>query len=99
MILNIFNVWQINAPVWFDEVVVLGVTCSDHGCGEVATFDIAWPGRNTAPQKCTAHRDGWAMVADVMGFELVSFPRPVRPFQPPREDDAALRFAMMELDR
>lgn len=88
--------WQLFAPVWFAEVIVLGVTCSDHGCQAVATFDVAWPGRKTPP-KCTVHRDAWAQVADAMGFVLLSIPRSVREYPPP--DDASIRFGLMELDR
>lgn len=75
-----------------DHLVVLGPTCTDHGCRAVARWTTYWPGSTLI--KCTAHRDGWAKIATVMGFELVSRPLDVAT----GEDDASKRFSMMELE-
>lgn len=85
--------WQLFAPIWFADLVVLGHACNDRDCTEVARWTCYWPGQ--VRPKCTAHRDGWAHVADVMGFVLVSVPLPVREW--PEPDPSSQRFSLMEL--
>jgi hypothetical protein len=72
---------------------VIGHCCTDNGCNAVAEWRCFWPAQTRA--KCTPHRDGWAAVAEVMGFVMVSEPLAVR--QWPEPDPSAERFAAMEL--
>lgn len=85
--------WQLLAPIWFADVVVLGHKCSDHGCNAIAPWLCYWPGQ-TSP-KCDAHRLGWERIADVMGFQLVSSPLSVREW--PEPHPSSERFAAMEM--
>lgn len=89
----------IHDQLWHVEVMlggsltVIGLCCTDHGCRELARWLVFWPGQTRA--KCTTHRDGWAHVATVMGFELQSKPLHVETVD---EDDSRARFRNMELD-
>lgn len=78
------NAWMLLAPLWFDEIVVLGRTCSYDGCRDVVVHAMMRPGRERR-EMCTAHRDYWARVADHMGFVLWSESVPVQAM-PDRRD-------------
>ena len=86
--------WAMICALYFEHITVLGAKCRVHDCDRVAHWNVAWPGQGTSPN-CTDHRDRWAKIAEVMGFELQSTPRYVRDVEP--VDDAAVRFANMEL--
>jgi hypothetical protein len=93
MLLDEYTLWPAVVAISFDELVVLGHCCTDVGCNAVAEWRCFWPAQTRA--KCTPHRDGWAAVAEVMGFVMVSEPLEVR--QWPEPDPSAARFAAMEL--
>lgn len=89
--------WHLFCALHADTLLVLGPLCTHADCTEVGRFDVAWPGHGTTPQ-CTWHRDCVAQIADALGFELQWTKRTdVREIDPPREDEAAVRFAMMEM--
>lgn len=85
--------WQLLAPIWYENVVVLGYICSDAGCYDVARWLCFWPGQENP--KCDAHRIGWERVANALGFRLRSVELAVREW--PEPDPSAARFAAMEL--
>jgi hypothetical protein len=88
-----YVLWPLFVALFCDELVVIGHCCTDNGCNAVAEWRCFWPAQTRA--KCTPHRDGWAAVAEVMGFVMVSEPLAVR--QWPEPDPSAARFAAMEL--
>jgi len=71
------------------------ILCNDEQCCEIATHEQAWPGIEYRPI-CDHHLATALRLAEVFCFVL-----PVRPlavWRRPEPDDAALRFAMMELN-
>lgn len=93
MLLHYGPLWCTVAPVAFSEIVVLGHACTDVGCSRVAEWMCFWPGQTRA--KCTAGKNSWTRIADLMGFELRSEPLAVREW--PEPDPSSARFAAMEL--
>lgn len=89
------SAWELICALYFGELVVLGKLCQVHACSSVASWDVCWPGRETSAQ-CTHHRNWCAHVAGALGFELASFARPVREFEP--VDASAHRFQLLELN-
>lgn len=87
------TIWGIFALLALANATHIGHKCGDHDCMDIARWRCFWPGQTRL--KCEPHRDGWARVADTMGFELRSEPCDVRVFY---ADDSAERFAAMELD-
>lgn len=87
------STWLALAPLVYRDLVVLGPTCTDDGCREVARWTTHWPGQTSV--KCTRHRDGWTRIAQTLGFELVNMPLAVN--EHPADDASALRFSLMEL--
>lgn len=90
------TLWQVIAPIWFDEIDVLGHKCGCDGCNEVARWNVHWPGRDPS-LRCTRHMDHAYRIADALGFKLAVTPLNVREVNVPPPDDAAMRFAAMEL--
>lgn len=86
--------WQLLAPIWFLEIVVLGHPCSDAGCCEVARWTVHFPAG--AIPKCEGHREAWATIYSRAGWHLSWTPLAVRDW--PEPDPSALRFAAMELE-
>lgn len=87
--------WLVLAPIWFDELVVLGPTCEAHDCRAVARHAFTWPGQERARQ-CDRHARWCACVADALGFVLELCPLPVRD-PGASADDASVRFSLLEL--
>ena len=86
------QLWWLSTQL-YPHLVVLGLCCTDHGCRDVARWTCFWPGQTRV--KCTPHRDAWAKVALVMGFELQSKPLHVEVVD---EDESRARFRNMELE-
>ena len=91
-----FIAWEIYCAIHYAELKVLGYTCqANHSsCRSVATHEMLWPGQRAWQRNCAAHIERWRSVADAMGFVLHERPILLQPVAP---DDAATRFAMMEL--
>lgn len=86
--------WLLLAPLWYDEIVVLGYKCRTSLCFEPARWLIYWPGPEPI-RCCESCAAAWHRVGTAMGMTLATVRLPVFV---PASDDTATRFAMMELD-
>lgn len=88
--------WQLYCALHCQDLVVLGYCCETHGCTDVASSRIFWPGRGPS-LKCARHRQACETIAEALGFTLHSVAVPHR--APPGEepDPTSQRFAAMEM--
>jgi len=86
--------WMLLAPLWYDEIIVLGYKCRTVACVEPARWLVWWPGPEPIRccESCTAY---WKNVGWAMGFTPATeaLPRFV-----PADDDSATRFSLLELE-
>lgn len=96
--------WQLLAEMTFADIRELGYQCEStleqrggdrERCCEIAVVTTFWPARPGLRQ-CEQHRAWTARVGGAMGFTPHTTPLPVRR-NDPAPDDAAERFALMEL--
>lgn len=89
--------WQLLAPIWFEEVTVLGPKCTSAGCLELARHTMCWPGGD-ARGVCDRCCAGWRRVAGALGFALHEQPLTWAEAVPPGLDDLQQRVRLIEVE-
>lgn len=94
------TLWALLAEIALQDIAEIGYQCSqterdDFRCDDIATHTVHWPSGDT--RCCDRHTQQWRRLAVVMGMaNLQATPLPVRR-NTPAPDEAAERFALMEL--
>jgi hypothetical protein len=92
--------FEVMAQLTLLDIAELGFQCSqivadDFRCAGIATHRVHWPSGDT--RCCDHHVRHWKAIGEAMGIHnLQMTPLPVRR-NDPGPDDAAERFALMEL--
>ena len=85
--------WSLFAPLWFDELVVLGPKCRTVSCMVPARFVVWWPGKDPI-RCCDPCAEHWQRIAR-LGFGMEIATKRIEYAIGP--DDASQRFSLMEL--